>query len=91
MGSTSQTQGHGDGCRRGPFSGHPTICNNTRVPNSSILSSLAFPARWLTPRVFLAPPPAGPGAVHDGNNGAWRRGGCAWLLALPLAQLARLF
>nr|XP_047919449.1 neurotrimin isoform X2 [Anser cygnoides] len=33
----------------------------------------------------------GPGAVHDGNNGAWRRGGCAWLLALPLAQLARLF
>ncbi|KAM6234759.1 protein CEPU-1 isoform X1 [Aptenodytes patagonicus] len=33
----------------------------------------------------------GPGAVHDGNNGAWRRGGCTWLLALPLAQLARHF
>uniref|UniRef100_A0A8D0KWC2 Neurotrimin n=1 Tax=Strix occidentalis caurina TaxID=311401 RepID=A0A8D0KWC2_STROC len=33
----------------------------------------------------------GPGAVHDGNNGAWRRGGCVWLLALPLAQLARQF
>uniref|UniRef100_A0A8V0ZK61 Neurotrimin n=1 Tax=Gallus gallus TaxID=9031 RepID=A0A8V0ZK61_CHICK len=33
----------------------------------------------------------GPGAVHDGNSGAWRRGSCAWLLALPLAQLARQF
>ncbi|KAJ7417014.1 Protein CEPU-1 [Willisornis vidua] len=33
----------------------------------------------------------GPGAVHDGNNGAWRRGGCVWLLVLPLAQLARQF
>ncbi|XP_065711581.1 protein CEPU-1 isoform X1 [Patagioenas fasciata] len=33
----------------------------------------------------------GPGAVHDGNSGAWRRSGCPWLLALPLAQLARQF
>ncbi|NWQ58953.1 CEPU1 protein, partial [Neopipo cinnamomea] len=36
-------------------------------------------------------PSSGPGAVHDGNNGAWRRGGCGWLLVLPLAQLARQF
>lgn len=43
-----------DGCRRGPFSGHPAICTNTRVPTSIFLSSFAFPARWLTPRVFFA-------------------------------------
>nr|XP_025953112.1 protein CEPU-1 isoform X1 [Dromaius novaehollandiae] len=29
----------------------------------------------------------GPGAVHDGNNGAWRRAGGAWLLPLSLAHL----
>lgn len=45
---------------------------------------------WLTMWAFLFLP-TGPGAVHDGNNGAWRRGVCAWLLALPLAQLAHQF
>lgn len=47
------------------------------------------PGRRLTMRALLSP--AGPGAVHDGNSGAWRRSGCPWLLALPLAQLARQF
>lgn len=47
------------------------------------------PGRRLTVRALLSP--AGPGAVHDGNSGAWRRSGCPWLLALPLAQLARQF
>uniref|UniRef100_A0A8C6ZLU9 Protein CEPU-1-like n=1 Tax=Nothoprocta perdicaria TaxID=30464 RepID=A0A8C6ZLU9_NOTPE len=30
-------------------------------------------------------PRQGPGAVHDGNSGAWRRAGAPWLLPLALA------
>lgn len=86
VGFVSQTQGWG-WLHCAALSGDPSDCNSTGAQSSIIFSPPPFP----TANNAGVSPPAGPGAVHDGNSGAWRRGSCAWLLALPLAQLARQF